>query len=98
GAGIFARENVKEPRRPSTFSAASSVEERKKIQAKQTKFTVKKIRAMRGQPPSLLRFPVKLCQARVTASAAPCSSPQIIKFQLAPCHKPASSMVRTRLA
>src|SRR5262245_30988000 len=96
GGGMFANETVSEPIRSRMFIAAWSVGARKKIQAKQTKFTVTKIRAILRQAPSTLPPPEKLCQARVAASPTPCSNPQITKFQLAPCHRPPSSMVRIR--
>src|SRR5881396_3390721 len=96
GAGMFSNETVSEPMRPRMFSAASSVGDRKKIQAKQTKLIVRKIRAILRQPSSVFLPPETLCQARVAASPAPCSKPQITKFQLAPCHRPPSSIVRMR--
>ncbi len=76
--------------------AASSVGDRKKIQAKHTKFRVATMRPILRQPSAGFLPPVTPCQARVAASPAPCSSPQITKFQLAPCHSPPSSIVRMR--
>src|SRR5262249_28781469 len=90
---IFAKEIVSEPIRRRISSAASSVGDRKKIQAKQTKFTVIKIRAILRHPSAGFLPPDKLCQALVVARATPCSRPQITKFQLAPCHRPPSSIV-----
>src|SRR5262249_48253898 len=93
-AEMFANETVSEPIRPRMFHAASSVGDRKKIHAKQTKFTVRKTRnVLRQGPSSGLVVP---WNARVTDRPRPCSSPQITKFQLAPCQSPPSSIVRIR--
>src|SRR5579872_2329654 len=95
GFETFSKEMVSEAMRFRIPMAASSVGARKKIQVKQTKFTVTKIRAILRQPGAGVRD--LLWKARVMASAAPCSNPQIAKFQLAPCQRPPSVMVKTRL-
>src|SRR5689334_20521474 len=41
-------------------------------------------------------FPVMSIQILWTASDMPCMAPQMIKFQLAPCQKPPSSIVVNR--
>src|SRR5258706_15971443 len=94
GAEMLAKETVSEPIRARMLHAASSVGDRKKIQAKQTKFTVRKTRkVLRQAPSSGLVVP---WNARVTARPQPCSRPQMTKFQLAPCQSPPSSIVTIR--
>src|SRR5260370_25252643 len=92
---MLSKEMVSEPIRFRIFTAASNVGERKKIQVKQTKFTVTKTFAILREPAaSGADF---LWKARDTASPTPCSRPQMTKFQLAPCQSPPSSMVTMRL-
>src|SRR3954452_19453937 len=96
-AEMLAVENVSDARRSRMAIAAAKLGARKKIQAKQTKFAVTKMRRTRatGFSDGLALFR-NTWNARCNARATPCSNPQIAKFQLAPCHKPPSSIVITR--
>src|SRR5260370_32424478 len=95
GFEIFSKEMVSGAIRFRILTAAWSVGDRKKIQVKQTKFTVTKMRTILRQPAAGVRD--LLWKARVIARALPCSNPQIAKFQLAPCQSPPSVMVTMRL-